>query len=193
MSQNLISLRKVLVFAALAVVMTIPASVSAQSDPARSVVEGYIAAQHRLDWKAAASYIAPTDLAEFKKTFQSIFAGIPGPIDTTILRPASFGKRNAADIASADSVSYFAGIFTTIFDLYPVMGEMATTATDSILGSVNEGDTLKHFLCRVNAKLQQEKISNIEVVSLQKIGGKWFVIAKRSIEQMANLMRRSIR
>lgn len=193
MSQNLISLRKALVFAALAVVMTIPASVSAQSDPARSVVEGYIAAQHRLDWKAAASYIAPTDLAEFKKTFQSIFAGIPGPIDTTILRPASFGKRNAADIASADSVSYFAGIFTTIFDLYPVMGEMATTATDSILGSVNEGDTLKHFLCRVNAKLQQEKISNIEVVSLQKIGGKWFVIAKRSIEQMANLMRRSIR
>ncbi len=193
MSQNLISLRKALVFAALAVVMTIPASVSAQSDPARSVVEGYIAAQHRLDWKAAASYIAPTDLAEFKKTFQSIFAGIPGPIDTTILRPASFGKRNAAEIASADSVSYFAGIFTTIFDLYPVMGEMATTATDSILGSVNEGDTLKHFLCRVNAKLQQEKISNIEVVSLQKIGGKWFVIAKRSIEQMANLMRRSIR
>jgi len=193
MSQNLIFLRIALVLAALAVAVSIPTSVSAQTDPARSVVEGYIAAQHRLDWKAAASYIAPTDLAEFKKTFQSIFAGIPGPIDTTILRPASFGKRNAADIASADSVAYFAGIFTTVFELYPVMRDMAGTSENKVLGSVNEGDTLKHFLCRVNARVQQESISNIEVISLQKAGGKWYVMIKRSMEQMANLVRRSIR
>ncbi len=193
MSQYLIPFRKALVFVALAVLISIPAAASAQSDPARSVVEGYIAAQHRLDWKAAASYIAPADLAEFKRLFQSIFAGIPGPIDTTILRPASFGKKTAAEIASADSIAYFAGVFTTIFDLYPVMREMATTASDSILGSVNEGENMRHFLCRVNTTAQKEKISNIEVVSLQKIGGKWFVMAKRSIEQMANLMRRSIR
>ena len=193
MSKYLTSFRHTLLFAALAVVMSIPASASAQSDPARSVVEGYIAAQHRLDWKAAASYIAPTDLAEFKKTFQSIFAGIPGQVDTTILRPASFGKKAAADIASADSVSYFAGIFTTVFELYPVMRDMASTSSNTVLGSVNEGDTLKHFLCRVNAKVQQETISNIEVISLYKSGGKWYVMVKRSVEQMANLVRRSIR
>ncbi len=185
--------RQALIFAIVAVMSIMSASVSAQSDPARSVVEGYIAAQHRLDWKAAASYIAPTDLAEFKKTFQSIFAGIPGTIDTTILRPASFGKRNAADIASADSVSYFAGIFTTVFELYPVMRDMASTSENKVLGSVNEGDTLKHFLCRVNAKVQQETISNVEVISLYKSGGKWYVMVKRSMEQMANLVRRSIR
>lgn len=193
MSKYLNSRRQALVFAALAMVIFIPALASSQSDPARSVVEGYIAAQHRLDWKAVANYIAPTDLAEFKKTFQSIFAGIPGPVDTTILRPASFGKKTAADIASADSVSYFAGIFTTVFDLYPVMRDMASTSGNTVLGSVNEGDTLKHFLCRVNAKVQQESISNIEVISLQKIGGKWYVVVKRSMEQMANLVRRSIR
>lgn len=171
----------------------ITAKAQAQSDPARAVVEGYVAAQHRLDWKTVASYISPADLSDFKKTFQSIFSSIPGPIDTTILRPFSFGKKSSAEIASADSVSYFAGVYSTVFALYPVMRDMATTARDSILGSVNEGDSMKHFVCRVTATAQKENLSNIEVVSVQKIGGKWYVMTKRSMEQMANLMRRAIK
>lgn len=193
MSQYLVATRKVALLVALAILTCLSSMTLAQSDPTRTIVENYLSAQRSLNWKAAASYIAPTDLAEFKKSCQAVFSGIPGLIDTTILRPTSFGKRTSAEIASADSVSYYAGIYTTVFELYPVMQEMFTNANNTILGSVNEGDTLKHFTCRAKTTAQQEKVNNIEIVTLQKVGGKWYVMAKRSLEQMVGLLRRSIR
>lgn len=166
---------------------------NAQTDPARTLVDTYIAAQHGMQWRTVAACIAPGEIGDFKRLFKSIFAAVPGPIDTTILRPASFGKQTATEIVNADSVSYFCGVFTTVFDLYPVMKEMATTASNTVLGSVNEGDDMKHFVCRVNVKAQQENVSNIEVVTLRKVNGKWYVAAKRSMEQMAALLKKSFR
>lgn len=193
MSLYFVALRKVSLLVPLAVLTCLSSMTLAQSDPTRTIVENYLAAQHKLDWKSAASYVAPAELAEFKKNCQAILSGIPGTIDTTIIRPSSFGKRTASEIASADSVSYYAGIYTTVFELYPVMREMFTNANNTILGSVNEGDTLRHFTCRAKTTAQQEKVNNIEIITLQKVGGKWYVMAKRSLEQMVGLLRRSIR
>lgn len=193
MSQYFIALRRVSLLVALAILTSLSSMTLAQSDPTRTLVENYLTAQRSLNWKSAASLIAPADLAAFKKDCQAVLSGIPGQIDTTILRPASFGKKAATEIASTDSVAYYAGIYTTIFELYPVMREMFTNANNTILGSVNEGDTLKHFTCRAKTTAQKEKVNNIEIITLQKIGGKWYVMAKRSLEQMVGLLRRSIR
>ncbi len=185
--------RSVALIMAAVIIAPIASIAMAQADAPRAVVDRYVTAQRRLDWKVVATCVSPAELSEFKKLFRSILDVIPGPIDTTIFRPSSFGKRTSAEIASADSVNYFAGIFATIFDLYPVMREMAANGSDTVLGSVNEGSEMMHFVCRVNVPMQKERISNIEVITLRKTNGKWYVVIKRSMEQMASLMRRSIK
>ncbi|MGB5106947.1 MAG: hypothetical protein WBP42_09575 [Candidatus Zixiibacteriota bacterium] len=166
---------------------------SAQSDPARATVEGYVSAQHKLDWTTVASYFEPADLAEFKQMFQGILAGVAAQLDTSVVKPSYFGKKSLSELPAVDSVTYFAGIFKMMFELYPQMREMATSASDTVLGSVNEGDDMKHFVCRVKVKVQQENMSNIEVVSAHKVGSKWYIMGKRSMEQMATLLKRTMR
>lgn len=166
---------------------------SAQTDPARAVVEGYISAQHKLDWKTVATYFEPGDLSDFKQMFQGIFSSVSNQLDTSVVKPSYFGKKSLSELPSTDSISYFAGIFTMMFELYPQMREMAVSAADTVLGSVSEGADMKHFVCRVNVAVQQDKISNIEVVSVRKVGTKWYVMGKRSMEQMATLLKRTIR
>lgn len=166
---------------------------SAQTDPARAVVQGYVSAQHKLDWRTVASYLDPADLSEFKQMFQGILNSVATKIDTSVVKPSYFGKKSLSEISTADSITYFGGIFAMMFDLYPQMREMAVTANDTILGGVNEGSDMKHFVCRVKVKVQQENMSNIEVVSVHKVGANWYVMGKRSMEQMATLLKRTIR
>lgn len=166
--------------------------IQAQSDPARAVVESYLAAQHKSEWKTSAGLIDPQDLSNFKAQFQAIFSKSPDMIDTTVLRPSYFGVKSISELGSVDSVTYAAGVFNLIFTQMPTLKTMLTTAQDNILGSVNEGADLKHFVMRVNVAMPQEKLSNIEVVTVKKVGSQWRISAKRNLEQMTSLFRRMI-
>ncbi len=165
----------------------------AQSDPARAAVESYLAAQHAGDWKTFIGYFDPQDISTFKNSFVSTYGARVAQMDTTVLRPSYFGIRTLSELDQVDSVTYVAGIFRMMIDVMPPLREMLMTAKETILGSIDEGATLKHFVLRVNATVQNEAVSNVEVVSVRKVGTQWRVVSKRNVEQMTNLLKRIIR
>lgn len=165
----------------------------AQTDPARATVESYLAAQHKGDWKAFVGAFDPQDISTFKYNFVSSYGARIAQMDTTVLKPSYFGVRSLTDLGSVDSVTYVAGIFRMILDVMPPLREMMMGAKETILGSVDEGTDLKHFVLRVRASVQNEAVSNIEVVSVRKVGTQWRVVGKRNMEQMTNLLKRIIR
>jgi len=165
----------------------------AQSDSARAAVESYLAAQHKGDWKAFVGSFDPQDISTFKYNFVSSYGARMAQMDTTVLRPSYFGVRSLSDLGSVDSVTYVAGVFRMILDVMPPLREMMMGARETILGSVDEGADLKHFVLRVKASVQNEAISNIEVISVRKVGTQWRVVGKRNMEQMTSLLKRIIR
>lgn len=185
-----------LLFQVLAVLLLlgcITVDLHAQSDPARAAVESYLAAQHKGDWTAFVGAFDPQDISTFKYNFVTTYGGRITQMDTTVLRPSYFGVRSLSDLGKVDSVTYVAGVFRMILDVMPPLREMMMGAKETILGSVDEGADLKHFVLRVKASVQNEAVSNIEVVTVRKVGTQWRVVGKRNMEQMTNLLKRIIR
>lgn len=192
MSRNFNFLRYFLA-SVLAVLTMLSATASAQSDPARAAVESFLAAQHKGDWKAFVGHFDPQDISKFRADFGKNYGGMIPQMDTTVLRPSYFGVKSLGEIASVDSITYVAAIFRTILDVMPPLRDMMMTAKETILGSVDEGADTKHFVMRVKVTVQNEALSNIEVVSVRKVGSQWRIVGKRNMEQMANLLKRIIR
>lgn len=136
---------------------------------AEAVVGAYADAFARGDREAAAQMLDPDELAAFVGALRRLGAlgeDLPFAVDP--------------DAAPAQA---FAGFLDAVMGAEPLMGEALSTLRTEVLGSVPEGDSLRHVVVRSRFALGGEEAGGVEVTTARWAGGRWAVTFDEKMRQ----------
>lgn len=135
------------------------------------------------DWPGAAATFDPAALHQFRGMLGATDAsGKLAPMLQMLL-----GVDDAAGLAKLDDAAFFAGF------LKAMMGRaqgMVALGDQQILGAVPEGDRKVHLVTRNTAEAMGIKMTQMEVVSLNRTPQGWRLALSGQMEGMAEVMRR---
>lgn len=167
-------------------------AVAARANDPQTVAMAYMSALGQQDFAQAARLIRPTDLADYKKTFDGLFRSEAAAGRNDLL-VATFGPdAKLADALDAKPDATF------IATMNVVMGAMksARMKLDALpakyVGQVAEDANLVHVLVRTYTKLGDTTTSRVEVVSTALENGGWKVVLPDQIRAIAQVMQRQM-
>ncbi|WP_242107002.1 hypothetical protein [Luteimonas aquatica] len=136
------------------------------------------------DWKGAAALFDEDALKRFRGMLQPVVdaasaSGQPGA-------NALFDGADPASLKQAGDAEFFAAFMGGMMARLSSMG--GGISASQILGSVPEGEDLRHVVTRTSATAMGIGITKMEVVSLRRRGGAWKVLLNGEIEGMAKAM-----
>lgn len=83
----------------------------------------------------------------------------------------------------------FATFTTRVLSREPEYGEILASMAFSLIGHVNETDSLTHVLYRMKLEYSGLTMSEIEVISLKQLESSWGVLLTRDVENMAEAVK----
>lgn len=135
------------------------------------------------DWPGAAETFDPAALKQFRGFF-----GAQG--ETSPMAPmlqALLGIEDGKSLDTLDDTAFFAGFLQSMMGR---MGGMVTLGGQQILGGVPEGADRMHLVARTSAEAMGLKMTNMEVVTLNRTPGGWRLALSGQMEGMAALFRK---
>ena len=135
------------------------------------------------DWPGAAETFDPAALKQFRGFF-----GAQG--ETSPMAPmlqALLGIEDGKSLDTLDDTAFFAGFLQSMMGR---MGGMVTLGGQQILGGVPEGADRMHLVARTSAEAMGLKMTNMEVVTLNRTSGGWRLALSGQMEGMAALFRK---
>lgn len=165
--------------AALLALACLAASASAQDAAtpgaagAEAVVGAYVEAFATGDFSTAAGALDPVELGEFVGLLGLLSEtdDAPFPVDTT-----------------AAPVEAFAGFLEAIVGLAPEMGDAFDSLQATVLGSVAEGDSLRHVVVRSEVRLFDATVSTVEATTARWTGTRWVVTFDAKMQQFRQML-----
>jgi len=145
-------------------------SVSESAD-ANTVANSYNLASLKKDWTTVAALTHPHSLKQFRKLIEA-FVESDASIAETV-----FGVKSKQALANMSDTEIFGNLFAVINKSSPEMESALKSLQSSILGSVEEGPDLRHFVYRISFSVNDSPISKVAVYPLKRFGSSWRVIA----------------
>lgn len=136
------------------------------------------------DWSGAAETFDPAALKQFREFFG--VRGEPSPM--TPMLQALFGIEDGESLDTLDDAAFFAGFLKSMLGR---MGGMVSMGGQQILGGVPEGADRMHLVTRTTAEAMGVRMTNMEVVSLNRTRGGWRMALSGQMEGMATLFRKA--
>lgn len=164
-----------------------PSLAGAQEKPvagADAAFEKLFDTMRKNDWAACSRMMHPDALAEFHRFFASLaeadesgemardFLGVQKPQDVITLTPSDMFERVMRGVSAMD----------------PVMSEILSTSTATILGTVPEGDVV-HVVYRVRMGTEGARVSKIAVAPFKPRGDEWRALLTGEMEGMIQALR----
>ncbi|MFZ5638952.1 MAG: hypothetical protein ACOY82_20475 [Pseudomonadota bacterium] len=136
------------------------------------------------DWAAAAEAFDPEALRGFRGMFQPLLDGKGGDG----LAAAFFGTgRTTAEVAKMNDAEFFAGFIRSVAG---GMGGMVSLGEQRVLGGVPEGDNRTHLVVRAHAEAMGLRITQMEVVTLNRTPQGWRLAMSGEMEGFAQMMQK---
>lgn len=136
------------------------------------------------DWAAAAEAFDPEALRGFRGMFQPLLDGKGGDG----LAVAFFGAgRTAAEVAKMSDAEFFAGFIRSVAG---GMGGMVSLGEQRVLGAVPEGENRTHLVVRAHAETMGLRITQMEVVTLNRTPQGWRLAMSGEMEGLAQMMQK---
>lgn len=132
------------------------------------------------DWTGAAETFDPAALKQFRGFF-----GAPG--ETSPMAPmlqALLGVEDVKSLDKLDDAAFFAGFLKAMLGR---MGGMVAMGDQQVLGGVPEGDDRMHLVTRTTAQAMGVRMTNMEVVTLNRTPKGWRLALSGQMEGMAAL------
>lgn len=136
------------------------------------------------DWPGAAEAFDPAALKQFRGMFG---AGAEASPMAPMLR-ALLGMEEGKSFDKLDDTAFFSGFLQSMMGR---MGGMVTLGGQQILGGVPEGGDRMHLVARTSAEAMGLKMTNMEVVTLNRTPKGWRLALSGQMEGMAALFRKA--
>ncbi len=136
------------------------------------------------DWAAAAEAFDPEALRGFRGMFLPLLEGKGGDG----LAVAFFGEgKTAAEVAKMSDSEFFAGFIRSVAG---GLGGMVSLGEQQILGGVPEGANRTHLVVRARAEAMGMRITQMEVVTLNRTPQGWRLAMSGEMEGLAQMMQK---
>jgi hypothetical protein len=177
-------LKSILILAALSIVMGATGAVQAQAaqETPESVAKAYFAAMQAADWAKCASLMHPDALTSMKSGLALVVdADKSGDAAKTI-----FKLKSAAEYSQLSDAAVFERLMDFVTNSNPDMKTILASATNTILGKVDESPDLAHVVFRSRTKVEAEEINEVDLMSFKKQGSTWRALLTSDMEAMLN-------
>ncbi|MGY0504109.1 hypothetical protein [Luteimonas sp. e5] len=144
----------------------------ATTDTPESVVAAMNTSMMAGDWNAAAAWFDPQALQDFRAMLAPLIETTPAEARAALLGTL-FDVESADALSGVSDAEFFASFMT---GLMRTSGGMVEAA--QIIGSVAEGDDLRHVVTRSTASAQGVRVSRMDVVSLRRTPQGWRALLK---------------
>lgn len=135
------------------------------------------------EWESAAETFDPAALERFRGMMAPILEGPVGEAMATMF----FGKgKTGRDLAKMSDTAFFSGFMRNVSG---VGG--AKLQGQQILGSVPEGTDRQHLVTRATAEAMGVRMTQMEVVTLNRTPQGWRLALSGELEGMAQALRRA--
>ena len=177
----------------LVLVLALPAPLRAQQAPVADTPEAAVgamyAAMQRKDWKAAAAAFDPAALKEFRAMMAPILALGEGQADGqgeagSQALSALFGGLDPGALKTASDAEFFAAFFSGVIGASGV-----ELKGQQVLGSVPEGEDVRHVVTRSSAAGMGVEMTKMEVVSMRRTAGGWRAMLSGELKGIAEALR----
>lgn len=153
--------------------------------PAEAVADEYLRGIEAMAWRATAQRIHPDALAELRELLEILVEGDR----SGVLLDALSGRRSADELFELDVGSLFVSVMGTLRRRSPgIVNAMSARRTD-VLGTVAEGDTLRHVVYRLQWDLSGAT-AEMKVVTLARDArDRWRVLRAPELESIRPALR----
>lgn len=161
-------------------------AVAAELTPSMSAeqVAGEAYARMRAgNWEAAAETFDPAALQQFRGMIGPL---LDGPIGEGMVGMFYGAGKTPADIGKMNDIEFFAGFVRSL-----VSGSGASLNGQDILGAVPEGQDRMHLVTRTSAEAVGIRVSQMEVVTLNRTPQGWRLALSGKLDGMAQALRRA--
>lgn len=128
----------------------------------------------------AASHFDPQQLKEFR-TMMEFYKEMPAEMQNKFLATFYGPGSTVESISKFDDSQFFAAMFGFIMRQAESIGGINFDATE-ILGAVQEGNNIEHLVTRSKVSAGELDMEAMEVVSLVKRGGRWYIMMSGKIK-----------
>ena len=177
-------LKSILILAALSTVMgaTVAGLAQTTQETPESVAKAYLAAMQASDWAKCASLMHPDALASMKNGLALVVnADKSGDAAKTI-----FKLKSSAEYSQLSDAAVFERLMDFVTSSNPDMKTILSSATNTVLGKVDESPDLAHVVFRSRSKVGSEDINEVDLLSLKKQGSSWRTLLTSDMEAMLN-------
>jgi hypothetical protein len=135
------------------------------------------------EWESAAETFDPAALKQFRGMMAPILEGPVGEAMATMF----FGEgKTGRDLAKMSDTAFFSGFMRNVSG-----GVGAKLQGQQILGSVPEGADRQHLVTRATAEAMGVRMTQMEVVTLNRTSQGWRLALSGELEGMAQALRRA--
>lgn len=176
---------KILLLSIILMMFSLPIARARQApaDSPEAVVVAMNEAMAKGDWKASATWFDPKALKDFRAMLAPVLDAVPNGQGGSMIAML-FDAESADSLKRASDAEYFASF---------IAGTMRMSGSElesnEIIGSVAEGDDLRHVVTRSTASAQGVRITNMEVISLRKTPQGWRVLLKGDMTGMVETLK----
>lgn len=154
------------------------ASAALAEPSAENVVGRYGTAVAAEDWQKAVSYFSKRDIKKIRNGFTPL-------LESRSFRLSFFPGKSAEDIEKLDDIEFVSNVFGYFFRSMRSRGITIEMDPPRILGSVEEGQKTRHVVYRQDGVVNKEKISFVDITTVHKIDGSWYVGVPEEFDHFA--------
>jgi hypothetical protein len=147
--------------------------------PAALVVQNYLRLALARRWKESAALIEPASLTTLRDSYAKRIVREGTTVEQEEAMVKKLGKTTPEEVAKMPPVDFYAAYNTALQERYDVTKEALTLISNSLTLRVLfvslEGENLAHVLVRTSHRDHRNYVTNLELISLRKIKGKWLV------------------
>lgn len=135
------------------------------------------------DWPSAAEAFDPAALKQFRDMMAPM---LEGPVGEAMAGMFFGAGSSGSDLAKMNDAAFFAGFMRTVSS-----GTGARLDGQDILGKVPEGPDRQHLVTRTTAEAMGVRMTQMEVVTLNRTPQGWRLALSGELEGMAQALRRA--
>ena len=155
-----------------------------------SIAKSYFEMLRNKQWTQIAQLYDPGALRDFRE-MMSFLLEVPDESASQVLG-ALFGPgATKQGVKAMSEAEFFAAFLGGVMARSAQLGQL-NFETIEVLGSVGEGDSLRHVVTRTHISLADMSMESMEVVSLKKVENEWKLLLQGKIKGMAQQIKKAL-
>lgn len=155
------------------------------------VTKQYFALVQEKKWDEVASLYAPSALADFREAM-SFLLELPPETSAEVLSTFFGPEATRESVTGMSDADFFASFVRLMMSQMPETNSIDFGAVE-VLGSIPEGETLRHVVVRSKVGVGAVAIEALEVVSYRREKDRWGMLLQGKISGLAEQMKEALK